>query len=86
MKCPHCDGSGELQLGSMAIGEKLRHFRESKGLSLRAAAEKAEISNPAISQIETGKIKNPGFDTVVSLCNVYGISPLDLIEQQPGKE
>lgn len=78
MKCPLCDGAGEAIIGCVAkptteIGRILRESRESKGLSLRQVASLTGVSNPAISQIETGQIKSPAFHTVVSLCDVYGI-------------
>jgi len=86
MKCPLCNGTGEAHIGAEALpatklGRALRDGREKKGLSLRDVELATGISNPAISQIETGKIKAPAFHTVVSLCDVYGIKITSLIEQ-----
>lgn len=80
MKCPHCNGTGELQLGSMAMGDKLRYLREQAGLSLRDVENRVGISNAAVSQIETGKIKDPRYSIVMRLCEVYGIEPKELQE------
>ncbi|MCT4655140.1 MAG: cupin domain-containing protein [Cohaesibacter sp.] len=43
---------------SLAIGQRLRILREQAGLSQRALAKKADVTNSMVSQIEAGKI-NP---------------------------
>lgn len=48
--------------------------RECKGWTLRDLEKKTGISNAAISQIETGKVKDPGFRTVVILADALGVS------------
>ena len=87
MKCPLCDGTGEAVIGCAAkpttkIGRILRESREAKGLSLRQVEILTGVSNPAISQIETGQIKSPAFHTIVSLCDVYGIEITKLTESK----
>jgi transcriptional regulator with XRE-family HTH domain len=57
----------------MRLGELLAIGRECKGMTLRQLEKESGISNALISQIETGKIKDPGFSTVVRLCEVLGI-------------
>jgi len=48
--------------------------RECKGWTLRDLEKASGVSNPLISQIETGKVRDPGFTTVVRLCDALGIS------------
>lgn len=58
----------------MRIGELIAIGRECKGWTLRDLERESGVSNPLISQIETGKVKDPGFATVVRLCEALGIS------------
>ena len=48
--------------------------REIKGWSLRDLEKASGVSNALISQIETGKVRDPGFTTVVRLCDALGLS------------
>lgn len=57
----------------MRLGELLAIGRECKGMTLRQLEKESGISNALISQIETGKVKDPGFSTVVRLCEALGI-------------
>ena len=58
----------------MRLGELIAVGRECKGWSLRELEKASGVSNALISQIETGKIKDPGFTTVVALLDAMGIS------------
>lgn len=44
--------------------------RKSKGITLRALAEKTGISNACLSQMETGFVREPSFRNVVKLSRV----------------
>lgn len=58
----------------MRLGELFALARELKGLSLRDLEKACGVSNALLSQIETGKVKDPGFATVVRICDALGIS------------
>jgi transcriptional regulator with XRE-family HTH domain len=58
----------------MRLGELIAVGRECKGWTLRDLERETGISNALISQIETGKVKDPGFSTVVRLIEALGIS------------
>jgi transcriptional regulator with XRE-family HTH domain len=58
----------------MRLGELIAVARECKGMTLRDLEKVSGVSNSLISQIETHKIKNPGFTTVVQLCDALGVS------------
>lgn len=47
--------------------------RELKGWTLRDLEKKTGLSNALISQIETGKVRDPGFRTVLKLADALGI-------------
>lgn len=50
MKCPRCDGTGDLP-----DGKTLRDLREAYGVSLRAVARALELSISYISDLERDK-------------------------------
>lgn len=58
----------------MTLSELLGVAREIKGYTLRDLEKASGVSNGLISQIETGKVKDPGFSTVIRLCDALGLS------------
>jgi transcriptional regulator with XRE-family HTH domain len=58
----------------MKLGELMAIARECKGWTLRDLERESGVSNALISQIETGKVKDPGFGTVVRLARCLGVS------------
>lgn len=48
-----------------------KKMRKAKGLTLRQVEEITGVSNPYLSQLETGKIKSPGYDVVKALYDLY---------------
>ena len=66
----------------MKLGELISLSRELKKLSLRDIEQKTGISNAVISQIETGKVKDPGFRTVCKLADALGLSLKRLAETE----
>jgi transcriptional regulator with XRE-family HTH domain len=59
---------------NMRLGELIAVARECKGWSLRDLEKVSGVSNALISQIETGKVKDPGFSTVIMLVDALGVS------------
>ena len=57
-----------------ALGDLFALSRELKGWTLRDLERATGVSNPLISQIETGKVKDPGFSTVVKISGALGLS------------
>ena len=55
------------------IGEKFRLIREAKNLTLRDVETSTGLSNAYLSQLETGKIKNPSYKVIKQLSEYYGI-------------
>lgn len=58
----------------MKLGELIAIARECKGMSLRDLEKATGVSNALLSQIETGKIKSPGFWTMVAISRALGIT------------
>lgn len=67
----------EDQLG---LGQYLRAMREAKALSLRQVEAKSGISNAFISQIESGKVKQPSPVMLYKLAEVYSVPYESLME------
>lgn len=61
------------RIATLQLGEMFS-LREVKGMTLRELEAASGVSNALISQIETGKIKDPGFSTVIKISRVLGLS------------
>lgn len=55
----------------------LTKLRAKKKMTLREVEAVTGISNPYISQVETGKVKKPSFENVCILCRCYDASVLE---------
>lgn len=60
-------------VSTLRLGELLAVARELKGWTLRELEAKCGVSNPLLSQIETGKVKDPGFGTIIKISDALGI-------------
>lgn len=58
----------------MRLGELIGIARECKRWTLRDLEKASGVSNALISQIETGRVKDPGFTTVVRLVDALGVT------------
>lgn len=61
------------------LAKRLAFFRAARGFSQQMLAEKAGVPQSAISDIETGKRKNPGYQLVLKLARALGISANGLL-------
>ena len=69
----------------MNLGEKLFELRKSKNLTQDDVAEKLEVTRQTISKWETNQ-STPDFDKIVPLCNLYEITPNELLMKERQKE
>ncbi|WP_021169468.1 HTH-type transcriptional repressor RghR [Sporomusa ovata DSM 2662] len=60
------------------IGKQLLLLRESKGLSQNQLANISKVPQSAISEIESGKRKNPGIIYFQQLSRALGVTLLEL--------
>lgn len=67
---------------SMKLHEAIAYARECKGLTLRALEKETGISNALLSQIESGKIREPSFRNVVKISKALGVSLKRLAETE----
>jgi transcriptional regulator with XRE-family HTH domain len=63
-----------------SLGIRLRAARERAGLTLREVEERTGISNAYLSQIESGRIKEPSPRVLHRLAELYGESYAELLE------
>lgn len=62
-------------------GEYIKALRESKGLTLREVEKQTEVSNAYLSQLESGKIKQPSPTMLYKLAELYGVKYEVLMEK-----
>ncbi len=65
---------------TIKYGQKLKIARESLGLTQEKVAEYLGLGPRYISDIERNKTKG-SIDTLVKLCNIYNITPNDLLNE-----
>ncbi|MDQ2679466.1 MAG: XRE family transcriptional regulator [Candidatus Eremiobacteraeota bacterium] len=61
--------------GFSGIGERVRAYRKSRGLTAAGLAAKSGVSENAIRKIESGNSKQPSFVTGVRIADALGLSP-----------
>lgn len=62
-------------------GDFLKAHREAKKLTLRDVEKKIEVSNAYLSQLESGKIKQPSPNTLYKLAELYQVKYEVLMEK-----
>ncbi|MEV6071420.1 XRE family transcriptional regulator [Nocardia sp. NPDC052001] len=67
----------EAELNRM-IGRRLRSQREKAGMSMRELAQRVEVSQPFLSQLENG-VSAPSMSTIYRLATALGVVPGDLL-------
>lgn len=75
------DSPGGSALGP-SLGRAIREARTARKLSMRALASASDISQPFLSQIESGQ-SLPSISTLYRIANVLGISPAGLLPSEP---
>jgi transcriptional regulator with XRE-family HTH domain len=61
------------------FAKNLKRLRKQKKLSQEKLARLVDISYNTISKIEAGKAKNPTFETLSKLADVFGVSIDELV-------
>lgn len=62
-------------------GEYFKALREAKGLTLREVEKATDVSNAYISQLESGKIRQPSPISLHKLAQFYGVNYEVLMEK-----
>jgi transcriptional regulator with XRE-family HTH domain len=61
----------------LPIGERLRHAREARQLSLAVVAERAGLTKGFVSRVER-ETTSPSVNSLISICEALGIEPSDI--------
>lgn len=69
----------------MSLGNRLLNLRKKSNLSQEEVAEKLNVSRQTISKWETDG-STPDFDKILPLCNLYGITPDELLMETKDKK
>ena len=67
-------------LGRQSIGERVRRYRESAGLTQKALARAAEIGRVTLVRLEKGE-QSPRFKTLEAVADALGVDAPDLLVQ-----
>lgn len=67
------------------IGEQLRAWRATRGLSQRALATAAGIGYVLVAKIETGAIADPRLSTLRKLADALKLTVGELVDRSPTK-
>jgi transcriptional regulator with XRE-family HTH domain len=62
---------------------RLLEEREAQGLTQAQLAEKADVRQATISELETGKTRRVDLDVLDRLCKALGVEPGDLLKRGP---
>lgn len=60
------------------LAGRLRELRENAGITQERLAAQAGVAIATVRKIETGRVVEPGYFTVMALIGVLGASPEDL--------
>lgn len=63
--------NSDFKLMTLYTGAQFKMMREAKNLTLREVEYRTSISNSYLSQLETGKVKKPSYNTVCKLIDLY---------------
>lgn len=63
-----------IEIKSDEVPSRFKEIRKERGLTLRQLEDSSGISNPYLSQMENGKIKNISFGIVCKICHALNIS------------
>jgi len=59
--------------GSHALGKQLRQLRKAKGWTIAELADKIDASPAHLSEIETGKVTNPGIELLARIARALNV-------------
>lgn len=68
------------------IGENLKKLRASRKLTIEQLSKQSNVGKSTISELETGKAKNPKTDTLLKIADALGVKLEDLTSMEVEKE
>lgn len=67
----------------MKLGQRLREYRKSAGLTLSQLKEKSSLSVSYLSDLERSRV-NPSLKTLQLLASIYGVTVMELTQNVEG--
>lgn len=78
MKCPHCDGSGEMPDDKVTIGEMILMHRKARDMTQADLAPLVGLSRPQVANIEGGRTDLP-VSRLMLFAKALGVTMKELI-------
>lgn len=75
-------GAKRFKLDPLVFGQRLRHLRTARGLTLRQLGQRVGKQAPYLSQLENGK-RDPGLSLVSALARALRVTPDELLAAEP---
>lgn len=69
----------------MNLGSLIKKYRKEKKLTLKVVAEKANVSEGFLSQVENS-VSSPSVDSLVNICKALGVNAGDLLNKVNDRE
>lgn len=69
----------------MTLGQRLYELRKNKNLSQEKVAENLNVTRQTVSKWETDQ-STPDFDKIMPICELYGITPQELLTGEKAEE
>jgi transcriptional regulator with XRE-family HTH domain len=64
----------------MDIARTIREARDAQGLLVSEVARRAGLTTAGVMAIESGRVRNPGVESVVKIARALGVEPGDLLK------
>lgn len=78
MKCPHCDGKGEIDISTATVGDMILSKRKGKGWTQQNLCERVGMSRAQIANIESGRSDMP-LKTLWRFAEAFGCRMSELV-------
>lgn len=78
IKCPHCRGTGQLEMRAATVGDMILGVRNAKNMTQDMLAQKVRLSRAQIANIEGGRSDVP-LKTLARFAEALGTTMRDLV-------
>ncbi|MFC8301654.1 helix-turn-helix domain-containing protein [Micromonospora orduensis] len=69
-----------------ALAIRLRALRSDKGMTQEQLAGRAQVAVSTLRKIESGRVVEPGYFTILALANAMGVDPHELADPKDRPE
>lgn len=71
-----------LIIACVNLGDRVRELRRRNFMTQEQLAKEASISHRTLVNIETNRVTEPHFSTILKLAEALGVEPSQLVDQQ----